>query len=94
MLSKVLKENYGSFSTHICSVEIPQGFYHKKPVQMEIRRSILPDAAFIIIRDEEVKIVDQMEIWMVIEDLCKEFIKAFGLRGLELRWKNESQKIE
>jgi len=85
----VLKENYEPFTTHICDIEIPQGFYHLKPKKMEIRRSILPDAAFIVIRDGEVEIVDQMEIWLVIEELCKDFAKAFGLRGMQINWNNE-----
>ena len=50
---------------------------------------MLPDAAFIIVREDEVEIVDQKDIHLVIADICKKIMSAFGICGYEIKWNDE-----
>ncbi len=83
----IIMDNYRDYSQHICNIEIPK-FGNKKTL-IEIRRSLITDAAFIIVEDDKPKVVDQIDISDEIKRISLGLFTAFGTRGTQIMWAEE-----
>lgn len=81
-----IEKNWRHYTMHSSTVEIPQSF--GRPAKtIEIRRSMLNDAAFIIVEDGIPKeVVPQTEIWRTIKEISIELFKAFGIFKPLIGW--------
>ena len=87
MAKTTIRDNWKDYSHHVCSLQIPSSTRRNSLV--EIHRSLLDDAAFIIVEDDEVRVVTQMNISEVISLIAKRLFRGFGIYQPEIWWKKE-----
>jgi hypothetical protein len=86
MTETTIEDNWKDYTSHSCSIEIPQSF-GKPPQIIEIRRSMLSDNAFLLVKDGvPEKVIPQMDIWKTIKDISFELFRAFGIYTPEIDW--------
>jgi hypothetical protein len=86
--------NLFEISAECCTIEIPDGIKHSDKIFVEIRRSYLNDAAFIIVEGMEVTIVEQCDIWKTIQNISERLFRAFGVYKPDITWPNRTQKVQ
>ena len=82
----IIQENWMHYTMHSSTITIPQSFGRPEKT-IELRRSMMPDAAFIIVVDGVPKeVVPQNKIWKTLKEISEELFRAFGIFKPVIGW--------
>ena len=84
-----IQENWKHYTMHSATITIPQSFGRPEKT-IEIRRSMLNDAAFMIVGDGVPKeVVPQNKIWVTLKEISEELFRAFGVYQPIIGWNSK-----